>query len=426
MARRTPTRAAALAAAATCLGTGLAAGPAAGLAAPAAAAPPPKPVINGPVFNDPLGPAAAQRAIFDQTIRLIDATPAGQEIRASVFGLKDAEVAGALKAAAARGVRVKVIVDDDSLGSPAWKLLSQALGTRDTAPSWIVACKKAQGCVSRQVPRSGLPSYNHNKFFAFSKVGPFADGTSHAKVVLQTSSNYSDWYKKVTYNDAVTFSDARVYDGYARYHEDQRRLRGGKGNNSYYRSTPAGGQYRAYFFPRWDKNVGNPATDTMVNALDEVKCSYTGRDGKRRQTDIRIVNFQFGKGRMQLARKLTALRKQGCWIDVVHSGVGTEMAKEVRAALKNGKVQLTACSIAKGAVKGIRPHIKTLLIDGSTGGRTEPRVYTGSHNYTPSALRTADEALVRIVDPAPGRPGAAYHAAFRQNFFKIRKACGRP
>ncbi|MFC9971243.1 hypothetical protein ACFVH6_10145 [Spirillospora sp. NPDC127200] len=86
----------------------------------------------------------------------------------------------------------------------------------------------------------------------------------------------------------------------------------------------------------------------MVNALDEVKCSYTGRDGRKRQTDIRIVDFPFGKGRMQLARKPTAPRKQGCWTDVVH------------------------------------------------------------------------------VDPAPGKPGAAYHAAFRQNLFKIRKACGRP
>ncbi len=36
-----------------------------------------KPVINGPVFNDPLGTPAQQKAIFTQLVQLIDATPRG-------------------------------------------------------------------------------------------------------------------------------------------------------------------------------------------------------------------------------------------------------------------------------------------------------------------------------------------------------------
>lgn len=84
-----------------------------GSATPAAAAPV-KPVINGPVFNDPLGTPAQQKAIFTQLVQLIDATPAGAQIRGSMYEFNDQEVANALLAANSRGVDVKLIVDDSS------------------------------------------------------------------------------------------------------------------------------------------------------------------------------------------------------------------------------------------------------------------------------------------------------------------------
>jgi hypothetical protein len=52
------------------------------------------------------------------------------------------------------------------------------------------------------------------------------------------------------------------------------------GDNTYYWSTPTGWAYRAYYFPRGDSDYGNPSTDTIVNTLDEVRCSYTGGDGE--------------------------------------------------------------------------------------------------------------------------------------------------
>lgn len=76
-----------------------------GSATPAAALT--KPVINGPVFNDPLGTPAQQKAIFTQLVQLIDATPPGAQIRGSMYEFNDQEVANALLAANARGVDVK-------------------------------------------------------------------------------------------------------------------------------------------------------------------------------------------------------------------------------------------------------------------------------------------------------------------------------
>ncbi|MEV7673084.1 hypothetical protein [Streptomyces sp. NPDC088752] len=44
-----------------------------------------KAVLNGPVFNDPFGSPARQKAVFTQLVDLVNATPAGQTIRGSML-----------------------------------------------------------------------------------------------------------------------------------------------------------------------------------------------------------------------------------------------------------------------------------------------------------------------------------------------------
>ncbi len=387
-----------------------------------------KPVINGPVFNDPLGAAESQAAIFTQLIELIDATPAVQDIRGSMFQFSDMGVANALIAAHDRGVNVKIIVDDstfeDGADPAAWNALKNpttGLGSDDTKSSWIVVCDDQfedndgvddvqRGCLATAPPG---PAYNHNKYFLFSKVGPFDDGTSYTKVVFQTSSNLSDWYKVESYNDSVTFTDATVYDAYAAYHEAERAARhSSTGNNSYYRSTPTGSTYRAYFFPRADSSYNNPASDTIVNALDEVSCSYTGTDGGKHQTDIRIVMLNFLSSRKQVATKLAALRAAGCWVDVIY----TTSDATITGILDDAGIEYLPCSIHVAPEIDVRVHNKFMLLDGDYNGDITPRVYTGSSNFDGSSLRSSDQAFVRITS-------AAYHAQYLSYFYKIRSAC---
>ncbi|MGW1365419.1 phospholipase D-like domain-containing protein [Streptomyces chartreusis] len=397
-------------------------------AAPAAALT--KPVINGPVFNDPFGTADQQKAIFTQLVGLINATPTGEQIRGSMFELVDQEVANALLAAHQRGVDVKLIVDDSTYvhddgkeySNPAYQSLKASLGTNDSARSWIVVCDDrfedsdgiddvARGCLGVAPPG---PAYNHNKFFTFSKLGPFSDGTNYSKVVFQTSSNLSDWYKVESFNDAVTFADSAVYDGYTSYHE---KLRAGRyladGNRNAYFSTPTGSTYRGFFFPRGDSSYNNPVTDPIVNALNEVSCAYTGTDGKRHQTDIRIVMLYFSDSRIQVADKLAALSGEGCWIDILYADGGADIISKLNGA----GIQHRKCMIPNGPGIDVRPHNKEILIDGDYGGDITPRVYTGSANLTGSSLRSADESFVRIVS-------ADYHAKYLSTFYKIRAACG--
>jgi phosphatidylserine/phosphatidylglycerophosphate/cardiolipin synthase-like enzyme len=116
-----------------------------------------------------------------------------------------------------------------------------------------------------------------------------------------------------------------------------------------------------------------------------------------------------------LAEKLAAKRRAGCWVDIVYNP--DSMAASVKSALTfTGGPQLTPCKFNVGPGLDIRPHNKTMLLDGDYNGSITPRVYTGSHNYAVSALRQADEALLRITS-------ASYHVAFLSNFYKIRDTC---
>ena len=413
--------------------------------APSARAALPKPVINGPVFSYPMGTAAQQSAIFAQIIKLIDATPAGEEIRASVFDFTDLEVAQHLMSAFQRGVKVKLIIDDSSYldgnanrkASPAFDLLRQAqpigLGMDDSKASWMVVCDDQyelddghddyrRGCsTSRTYTYSSggkATGYNHNKFFLFSRIAGFSDGTSYQKVVLQTSSNLTNWYKTQSYNDAVTFVDATTYDGYYQYHQDMRANRYGYGNDNYYRSAPTGSTYRAFFFPRKEAagepfSTGN-RTDTVANGLKEISCGYTGTDGKRHQTDVRIIMSSFT--RVAVASELSRLRRAGCWVDIVYDTGG--MSAAVHSELSwSGGPQLIPCEF-NYAGRGIQPHNKIMMFDGDYNGSITPRVYTGSHNFNISALRLADETLLRITSPA-------YHASYLSYFYAVRDQCRR-
>ncbi|GAB2934534.1 hypothetical protein GCM10027280_22950 [Micromonospora polyrhachis] len=398
-----------------------------------------KPTIDGGTFNDPLGTPEQQAAIFHQIIALVDATPPGEHIHVSMFDFTDIGVADALNAAHGRGVNVKVIIDDSSyLGgagqlkpSPAYDALrdpTTGLGSDDAARSWIVVCDDQfeggggvddvrRGCIATPPPG---PAYNHNKFFLFSKIGPFDDGTTYSNVVFQTSSNLTDWYKVESYNDAVTFVDATVYNGFRRYHEDMRRLRySSTGSNAYYWSTPTGSTFRAYFFPRRDSNYRNPASDTIVNALNEISCGYTGHDGLRHQTDIRIVVLHFLNSRLQVARKLAELRGRGCWIDVIYAETSPDVpgVVDVVDVLAAAGIQHLRCKFNVAPGIDVRPHNKFMLIDGDYNGSITPRVYTGSPNFDGSSLRSSDQALIRISS-------AVYHASYLSYFYKIRTACG--
>ncbi|MFG1779618.1 phospholipase D-like domain-containing protein [Micromonospora sp. NPDC049048] len=398
------------------------------LPAPASAAEP-DPVMNKPVFSRPLGSAAEQNAIFTQLARIIDRVPTGEEIQMSWFHFSFSDVTdsattpdipGRLIRAHQRGVRVKIIVDQASATGRPFQRLQPVLGSTDTAGSYIVHCadrfpSQDRGCIGTraiQYTDSTVTAYNHNKFLTASKI-VLDTGATVSNVVFQGSANLTWWDANEAYNNGVTFSDATTFNAYRTYFADLRSHRySSTGDNDYYWVTPTGSTYKAHFFPRRERSgqpVSDPATDTVVSILNSVaSCTYDDA-GTRRQTDIRVNMYSFN--RPEVAKRLTALRNAGCWVDVVYTEANTAVLNAL-----GSNIQLTRCNFNVGPGLDIRTHNKYMLIDGAYDDDIVPRVFTGSHNYAVSALRQADETLLRIM-------GRGMHDDYLNDFWHVRDIC---
>ncbi|GJN67860.1 hypothetical protein PLICBS_001902 [Purpureocillium lilacinum] len=403
---------------------GLVAVIACGLAGPAFAAEP-DPVLGKAVFNNPAGSETEQYAIFQQLARVIDRVPAGEYLELSWFGFdtpyttdtaSKPNLPQRLARAHKRGVNVRIVLDNSKLKNSKaypYKTLAPALGTNDAAKSFIVLCPDKKGCIAKRKIYDDMYAYNHNKFLIASRI-ELDNGKNVSNVVFQSSSNLGTWDADTAWNNAVTWSETESFTNYHRYFGDLKANHDGKGNDNYYRVGSSSSTFKTHFFPRKETNgdLNQASTDTIVSVLDSVKCSYVGADKKKHQTDVRVVMWAFT--RVAVAKKLAALARDGCWVDVAY----TESKANVLAELKKTggkKIGVTKCAVAfKG--RNLRPHSKYMLIDGAYDGDLVPRIYMGSHNYAVSALRNADETMVRVKS-------SPIHASYLHNFYTVRDAC---
>lgn len=398
---------------------------------PAVAAPESDPVFDIPVFNDPAGKEAAQYAIYQQIARIIDRVPAGQDIEMSWFEFgvdyttdtaEKPNIPDRLVKAHERGVNVRIILDnneqdDGSSNSdkPPYKTLKPELGTNDTSSSYIVLCPDKEGCIGKRTIYTDTHAYNHNKFLLASKI-VLNDESALSDVVFQSSGNLEIWDAETAWNNAITWSEKASYADYKQYFKDLHDNRLGDGVDDYYRVGDTSEEYKTHFFPHkeTDGDLDQASTDTIVNILKELNCSYTDEDGEARQTDIRIVMWSFT--RESVAEQLASLSKDGCWVDIAYS----KMSDSVKAALEavdgENSIGLTSCAVDYDG-RELKPHSKYMLIDGAYGGDQIPRVFMGSHNYAMSALRNADETLVRIQSKE------IHDAYLSKNFYTVRDTC---
>ncbi|MFI7597701.1 phosphatidylserine/phosphatidylglycerophosphate/cardiolipin synthase family protein [Actinoplanes sp. NPDC049681] len=390
----------------------------------------PDPVFGVPVFNDPVGSEAAQYAIFQQLARLIDRVPAGETIEMSWFEFKTPDYADTaarpnitdrLIKAHRRGVNVRILLDgkvtdgSSNATQPPYLRLKPELGTNETASSYILLCAKNKGCIGKR-KIGDADAYNHNKFLTATKV-VLNNGAVKTGVVFQSSGNLGTWDADTAYNNAITWTEASSYANYKAYFNDLKKYRtSSTGDDNYYRVGASADQYKTHFFPRKETNedVNQASTDTIVNILDSVKCSYVGQtDGKPHQTDIRIVMWALT--RTAVTKKLADLVKDGCWVDVVYSTTSTS-ALHALQDVGNREIGITSCGVQYDN-RTIKAHSKYMLIDGAYDDDQIPRVFMGSHNYSITALRNADESMVRIRD-------ASVHGAYlHSNFYKVRDFC---
>lgn len=345
-------------------------------------------VPDAAVFNDPNGTAAEQQRIVTYVQSLINGTPAGQDIRMSMFHYDLPAITADLVAARDRGVRVKVIIDHESANTAATQSLIAQLGTNRSATSWVTLCTAGAACIGT----TGTP-INHNKFYLFSQTN------GSANVVVQSSANLTPSNATRYYNNAVSLTgNVGLYNGYLSYFNDL----ANKAKNSDYYRTVGSGNAKAYYFPRAGTDE---SSDTIYNMLNEnVTCEGNTSTGTPTfRTVIRVAMWYFSRD--DIARKLRELAGEKCWVEIIYTNADAGSLGHLQNHDRIKLYHVDGTNIV---------HSKYMLIEGTyAGARDSKWVVTGSHNWTNAALRENDEAMIRINSNA-------LHDQYRANFLLMR------
>jgi hypothetical protein len=387
------------------------------------------------VFNDPTSSDPARKyAVSNEFDRLVRNAAAGSTIKLSMYDITLAQEANLLVDAAKdpkRKVHVQVVTDGTSVifpagnGKPsranqAYNILKKGLGTNTSKTSWLVTCPyeihgsgtnqtlTTHACIGDRSKRA----INHTKFAVFSRTGGISN------VTYVTSGNLTLGSGPYAWNNAVTMNgDVTTYNAYAGFHSDLAHKRKVPRNDYYsYRKPKAGSLGRAYFFPESGNDpAGNidSRTDVVANFLSKVSCTGNrtlGTPGSH-HTIVRAAVAWWS--RPNIARKLWSLDNAGCDVEVA-------MTRDAYDATVLG-IMTNPSGAKHGGVKvHIFPdlkhdyvHSKYLIVEGKYNNKADARVvWTGSHNFTKTALRTFDETTLQLF--AGGRLEPAYIANFNR------------
>ncbi|HEV2146113.1 MAG TPA: phospholipase D-like domain-containing protein [Longimicrobiaceae bacterium] len=331
------------------------------------------------VFNDPYVDQVnwEDYTIHNRIISLVRNTPAGQYIRAAIHSITVPAVTDALLDAHNSGVNVYVVHSGHDNGTQGQRLAA-ALGDRYTKCRG--SASDVEGCISNR-----SSSLMHSKFFTFSQT--VDGGVSKPYVVAVTSANMTHAQARLYNNLVIIGGDQTTYDGYKNVFTDMRYLRK---NNNYLVDDPDGSfsssaaALKSYFSPRADSNGGTSeqaSTDVVANTLGYL----SGGSG----CYVKAAQNMFTSGRDPIADELIRIRKLGCTVQLAY----TNMDSGIKARLKDGGVQLRLVD------SPAKIHHKYYVVYGTYAGTSGAyRLFTGSHNWSGSALRINDEVLLKLYD----------------------------
>ena len=362
--------------------------------------------FNNPISSDPYYENTLLRAMANG----IEGTKAGATIRWVFFSLTTGFIVDKLIAAHRRGVNVRVLQDDHEIG-PLWKKLISVIGKDTSKRSWGLLCHRS--CFSDEDP-----SYLHTKLYMFSSTR----GVPY--VVMTSSANPTYTQARVGWNDLYTITrNATIYNAAKKHFEDLTRgaIRDRDGNQSahkpidYYWDVTSG-KYKMYFFPQ----AGDDRfTDTMWLVMRNIRCGGTASGyGSGGKTIIKVAMYQWSYLRIRLANELWRLDDEGCIVDIIYDPTVTD--REIVAALKapggrHGGPKLLKAHDPDRDGDGMPTnfvHFKFMLVNGVYAGDTSTKVvFTGSANWTNTALRYGNELMLKIVD---GRVHDKYVAQFEK------------
>ncbi|MFG2009869.1 phospholipase D-like domain-containing protein [Micromonospora sp. NPDC048868] len=338
--------------------------------------------------------------------RLVNAAPSGATLSLTLYFFNRQEIVDALRGAAARGVRVRIVINGSQVGTPHYAALKAIPNVR------LVTCgqrrsdgQSTRGCVTKRTEATPLhnPPLLHDKFMTISSVRLAGGGT--ARNVLYVSSANLDHYR--AYENAITISHAGLYGTYLDYFNDLMRYGTSGRNNPNYGRTTTVGAHRVYTFPRREaagSTPGSASNDPIASLLRSTNCSGGTR--------IDLANFRIQ--RTAVVKELKAARSRGCQVRIVtgaKSGRPHDAGPPMKALVELARAMpVHLCGYTEAG--GVPMHEKFMII--RRGGQST--LYTGSHNLTYRALRQNDENILALRNHPLAAP-------FQQRFEQHHSTC---
>lgn len=314
-------------------------------------------------------PGEPDETVEQSIVDLIDGAPSDATVRAAFYTFGREHVAEAFADAHERGVDVRIVLGNTST-HPNGNDWSAVTILRDRLGDRLTICEDGQsegGCMGENI--------QHNKFVTFSEI---ADGSRD--VVLQTSANLTEFQLSQFNNLVLLHDDAALYEVFVSYWQDLQR---DELNLTYDRHERGDSGTKAYFFPL---SSGDP----ILDALESVDCSEGA--------DIYVAMAFFTNSRSDVAEELRSMDEAGCGIHVVlrERPEISSPGIQIMGNLENGDIDIGIFPDGDE----IQLHSKYMLVDGAYGPDQESQriLWTGSHNFTVSALRYNDEAILKIRD----------------------------
>jgi len=332
-------------------------------------------------FTNPLAHGGRDDTIHDEVVRLIDAAPAGSAIRGTIHSLTVQPVARALVAAQERGVQVQVLVDgkNQTTGSPAVEIIKQLASATFCSYEKLPyerPNRAGNACIS-----TSDDGDLHVKMFLFTETTD-PTGAARSNVSWFGSANMTYASGSDQFNNAVTvYGDTALMTGLDRYFSDLWNRRHFPGND-YYDARTGRGYWQGPTASVYASPEGVGQTDTVATRLNDLT--------PNRNCQLRIGMAFVTSARPSLLRLVKSLKTKGCrvWMVVGSKGGGIDMSRDVYSSLVQAGVLIRRTS---------QVHDKFFLAYGKFDGRYQYRVYTGSQNWSGSALNTNDEIFVKMA-----------------------------
>lgn len=305
--------------------------------------------------------------IMDTLIHFLDCTPKGASVHINIYLFSYEPLLKAVKKAYQRGVVMNVMIDNSRSESiEANKETIPQLQSLFESPSQLVVVKS-------DVTSSSI---DHHKHALFSEID-LPQGTAK-NVVFSTSHNFVK-EATVKVQDAVVMSNKELYDAFMNNWKDMAsRAQSGMRNFTY--KVFDLDSIKLFFFPRridgqWDGG------DNILEALNKLS-NYT-------LDTVRVGMSDWTTGRLDIARKLTDLEKEGVTVEVIAKDKADGEVLEELDALKKAGGYVKILQTSKENI-----HSKFMLIKGEWDGKNQRIIFCGTHNYTANALKYNNELLM--------------------------------